>query len=509
LAASDYLKTPEVTSPSGPVTMSTFQPSVPKRYQISGELNLAGGAAWLGSSDSIRVYQMVDQLNVAEGIVDLKKGMYALPVEDVSGQIRAVAFNGQGQMIAEGRLNLLPLKESRQAKLTGQDIEMRPVFNGARAQVVSSVQVGDSQFPVQEARLVIAGLDREIIKNKKNGLYEDANVIMPSQFLVSAKHPRHWSTYALAESGAEFHVRLFTQSFLQAFLSLTLNKYEARDAAEQAIIWGRVSMQGRPVMGAKVRIIGAPDKQPVYMNGFLPDKTKTATVSRGEFAFSQVPDEEQLLQVTIGAKTIWPVLVPVVEKHVSYAELELQDQEPKAFKSFDAFTDEPTPTVITPLGTDESFATNQAGETQLQVQLVSGLTMIEAQAFDVNYLPTRVAMRAQQNETHIPVVRKDWLQSISGLTEAHATAAVGFVNGDDFEVILGDGTQTAARIVYFDAEGKLAKGTDASRTGYAIFNLPRGLHTVTIIPEKSKQIVTQLIYVDEFAVQTTITNLMF
>jgi hypothetical protein len=145
----------------------------------------------------------------------------------------------------------------------------------------------------------------------------------------------------------------------------------------------------------------------------------------------------------------------------------------------------------------------------MQVQLVSGLTLVEAQAFDASYSPVRVALRTQQNETHIPMIRKDWLQGLSGLAEAHATAAVGFVNGDDFEVLLGDGAPHAARIVYFDSEGKVTKGAVSSRAGYAIFNLPRGLHTVTIIPEKSKQIVTQLIYVDEFAVQTTITNLMF
>jgi len=467
--------------------------------RLSGPLLFSGGAAWTGDGQNVSVYQASNLLRLQEGFVKYKEGRYEIDIEDPVGDIRVDVTNRAGMLLASGQINV--------AAGTNQAIEVKPVFNGVHGQVVSSLQIGEKPHFIERAKLYVAGLSREIIKDKVTHQFKDNSIKMPSMFIVAAVEERHWPTLMLGDSGKKINARLFSKSFIDAFLNLTLDKFAAREAQENAIIWGRITMQGRPLIGAEVSLVGETEKKTVYINGFLPDKTKVSTVSQAEFAIAKVEEEEKLLQVTIGGQKFWPVLVPITKKHVTYADLELNSPEKIKMLAYDAFSNVPLPTLVHPLGSEEQMFIPESGETTAEVQTLSGLTLLEAEA-SADYAPVRSTLKDKQTEVHFPLVRQDWLAKTNG-GQRPITSVAAFVSGDDYDVLVGDGSAaTNAKIVYFNEQGNEISAAANSRAGFAVFDLPRGLHTITIIPDRSKEVITQLVYVDEFATQTFMLNLI-
>jgi hypothetical protein len=211
--------------------------------------------------------------------------------------------------------------------------------------------------------------------------------------------------------------------------------------------------------------------------------------------------------VAIGGQKFWPVLVPTTKRHVTYVDLELNSPEKVTLLAYDAFSNAPVQALVHPLGSEDQMYVPESGETSIEVQTLSGLTLLEAET-EGGFAPIRSALKDKQTEVHFPLVRHDWLVNMNA-GERPVTSVAAFVSGDDYDVLVGDGAEaTRAKVVYFNEKGDAISATANNRAGFAIFNLPRGLHTITIIPDRSKEVITQVVYVDEFATQTFMLNLI-
>lgn len=484
------------------------------RYVISGPVNLKGGAAILGTRDELSTEHRVDGLVYSQGHINTKDAYYQIEVESLEGELVGEARNSDGQIIASGRINLLDIdkKYGHEARIKNVPLELKPAFGGSKASVISAASYGSKAFTVANAKLFIAGLEREVAKNKESGFFEDKGVAPPSTYLLKAQQENFWPSLALSQSGEEAQVRLFPKALVEALLSLTLDKYKAREAAGMGIIWGRISAGGRPLEGAKVHLVGEQGAAPIYFTGFIPDKTKSATSTKGEFAFTRIEGGESLIQVQVANQYFWPTLVPVEKGHVTYADLSIDTKRTVEFKSYRAFDHTPVGTALQPMGTEFAMYIPDSGVSRLELSTVNGLTLIETvQDENSPYVPIRSALRAHQVEVHFPQIETQWIEEIKNeqniATNSTSTITVGFINGDDFEVVVGAGAlEGIAKILYFDEKGKISKRGVAGG-GYIIFNLPSGLQSLTILPEKSKQVVTHSIYVDTLAAHVTKINL--
>lgn len=500
----------------------------PSRYLLRGPITFAGGAALLGHGDEIVARQIMDGLVVNKGYVNVNEARYEVEIAEIAGEVQVSVQSRDGTVRALGQLNLYDLSRTVEQKvlqartqarrIDGQEITVRPVASGVSGSVISAASYGRTVFNLADARVHIADLDRQILRNKNTKLYEDLDVAIPSSALIKAQQPNFWPALAFAESGTKFQLRLFPTSLVEALFGLTLEKHEAREAKNKGIIWGRVTYGGRPIEGVKVDIVGEKKIKPVYFNGILPDKTKTTTTERGEFAFTQLEDAEEMIRVSLGSKIFWPVMSPVEKGFVYYADLEIEPTRTIELKSYDAFSASPLAALVQPLGTQEEMTIPNHGATRVTVDTVRGLSFIEAQA-DESHMPTRVALRTKQIEVNFAHVKRAWLDEMrkkSGLIQgALSTAVVGFVEGEDYDVLVGatSGANQNRSIVYFDNKGQILErsleknNSGVSGGGFIVFDLPRGIHTLTIIPAQTKKIITQTVYADEFATHLLQLNL--
>ena len=492
-------------------------PSKPKRYVISGPINFSGGAAFLGNRNSITAHQIIDGLSVATGIINIREASYEIAVDDLDGEILGELRNQDGQIMGQGRIDLRTISErnGQEARLKNLALEVRPVFNGTNGTTISAASYGKNKYIVSDAKVYVAGLSREVAKNKKLNTFEDETLSMPSTYLLRGVHDKFWPTLSFAESGEQFELRLFPVGLIEALLNLTLTKYQAREAKNQAVIWGRVSLFGRPIEGAKVHIVGDSLNLPNYFTGFIPDKSKTSTTSRGEFAFTRIKEKEILLRTSLNDKLFLPTLLPTESRHVTYADLELEADRNIELKSYDAFSEAPLETTIQPVGTKENFYIPENGVSRVQLNVVKGMTLFESDAGEP-YVVSRAMLKTGQSEVHFPQVKKEWLdnlrsQSSIPKTDVNETATISFVNGDSYDVLIGDGGgENNHVIIYFDSNGEVVKSRHGvAGGGFAVFGLAHGINTVTIIPDRSKKVVTQALYVDEYATSLSRVNLMF
>jgi hypothetical protein len=499
--------------------INTMNKEIPSKYIISGPITFAGGAAFLGGRDEILARHIVSGLTYSTGHVNQREGEFEISTDNLEGEVVAEVRNRDGQLIAAGRasLNRLTEYEKGNARIKNVSLTVRPVYNGASINVVSASSYGKNIFAVTDAKLYLADLEREI-RRDDSGNYQDDALVMPSNYIVKAFRPNFWPTIAFARSGERAELRVFPSSLIEAFLNLTLDKYLARDAIGAGIIWGRVTYAGQPIEGAQVEIIGESDRRATYFDGFLPDKTRTSTAMRGEFAFSRLKDEAQALRITMGGKQFWPVLLPVESRHVCYAELEIQPSRKIEVKSYDAFSLEAVPAVIQPLGSDFEYDVTETGHATIIADTTQGLTFVETQSL-IDYSSTRVALQPEQSEILLPQIKKDWVantirKSIADESELKKVllqpTVIGFIAGDDYDVFLGAGDEfTQKNIIYFNEKGEVVKDHGVAGGGYIIINAPTGLNTVTIVPAHSKKIVTQVVYADEYAINVLQTNLMY
>ncbi|OFZ13783.1 MAG: hypothetical protein A2Z20_05935 [Bdellovibrionales bacterium RBG_16_40_8] len=505
----------ENTSQNKKEISSLISTSNPARYVISGPITFSGGAAFLGKRENIKTHQLIDGLAISEASINLKDANYEILVDKLEGQLFTEVRSEDGQVIAQGSVNLYELNRSKisVARIKNIPIEVRPIFNGATGVIISAASQGKIQYPIADAKIFVANLDREIIKNKETGEFEDETLAMPSNYLVRAEHQRFWPSLGYVKSGEKFSLRLFPEGLIKALLGLSLDKYEARDAENDAIIWGRITFGGNPVEGAQVSIVGNIENKPVYFTGLLPDKTRTATSNTGEFAFTRVQEEEAILYVTLNGMAPLPAFIPTAKRHVAYADLKITPSQEIEIVSYEAFIGEPREAIMQPMGTQEQIFIPDNGILRRSFYTIQGLTFLEADAGQ-EFSPVRIAFDSNATELHFSHLRNDWLKKLRESKNIPAkpnnTTVVGFVGGENFDVLLGAGyEEVSSRIVYFNATGEIISGRGQAGGGFAILDLPQGIHTITIVPEKSKKVVTQTAYVDEYAVQLLNVNLMF
>ncbi len=476
-----------------------------KQFHVAGTITMAGGAGYVAGDQQILIHHVVNGLTHNSGTLDPTSGRFAINTDDLSGQIVAEVRDAHGQLLAQGAVDL-PKNNNKSV-----NISVLPVFSGTAGEVVSTNALGSRPKAIPDATLIIRGIERIVPYISRAKAYLDDLLVQPSNYIVEATHRDYWPSLALAESGEKFQTQLFQNQFLESFLQLTLDKYAARDAENMGLIWGKVTMQGEPIEGAKVSLVGENAHAPVYFTGFIPDLARKTTSLSGEFAFSSLNPVETAVQVSLGKKSFWPVLLPIQPHTVSYADLRISPPRDVDFSAAEAFSNAPKRAAVVPLGTSDEFFVPEQGSHQKALQTVKGMTLLEAKT-DNQHAVTRRVLHSNQTRLTFPFLRNAWLRYMIQKSAAvklpnNDVSALFFVTGDDYDVTIGSGgAHPGQKIAYFNSKGQFsAKPTIDG--GFIVFGLPRGFQTITMSSSHTKKVVTRLVYADDYAVAVSSVNL--
>lgn len=481
-------------------------------FKVKGPIRFIKGAALVGDSQ-LTVHQVIDGHKTAQGYVNLNDAFYDIDFDKMEGEIIAEVRAAAGELQALGRVNLYDFKVSgtNHANISGVALEVVPTSNSASGTVLSSAVLGGSGKTVSHASVVLLGSKENFKWNGEKSVYENEHLVIPSQFIAQSNSKGNWGSLFFGRSGENFRAHAFQDNFINALLKLSSDKYTARDISNSGVLWGKVTMFGLPVEGSKVELVGESAQQPIYFSGFLPDKGKTATTKTGELAFAGLPNGEKLIQVSLGQKKYWPVMSLIKENHVTYADLQIHAPTQIRLASENAMTGEPMAALVRPLGSDDEIIIPENGPKQLAVELIGGLTLLEAEA-DSNYFPSRAIVQPGQFEVDFKFFTND---HIKNLMSTHAggspfrSAVYGEVGDIEFRVSLSEDYATA-KIVYVDERGHILPAGDSKVRGYFVFGLPMGLHTIFIdtnLPNSAR--ISTIVYVDEYALNYTKTNITF
>ncbi len=464
---------------------------------IRGPIRFVNGMAFSPGDDEIKIYQEYGSGFLSAGAFYFNQGQYQIPITEAKGRIIAEVRNREGDLIGRGQIDIRSLAEKMktQSIVNEVSINIAPAQSAFVGEVLAAASSFKTLATIDNAKLVIADLNREIIREPREKLFVDQSFRLGSTALVKGSAKGYWSSMAIAESGSPLHLGLFADTTISAMLTLaSKTKFEARDNEEKAIITGRITIEGKPVENATISLLSEPDLKAVYFNGVIPDRQRVTTSANGEFVFVGVTNPTQVIQATINGRKQVPIFAFVENKAVTQVDYVVAKAKEIEFSAYHNTTQAKLPMRFNFVGSERYSEMLQPTSKIVRKALPLGLSMVE---FDtgVDFAMTRVALDGNEREVSAPMFPTAWADSIGkGLV-------VGEIEGENYMISLDGADFNEASIKYLDNDGH---PTDAihGQAGqrFVITGLSQGFHTISIIPETSRQVMTQIVYVDEQAI---------
>ena len=326
--------------------------------------------------------------------------------------------------------------------------------------------------------------------------------------MVRAEADGHMPSSKIVVAGDKpFTISMFPNSMMEALKTIVADQKQITHSrlVESSIVWGTVSLDGRPIPGVTVMSETDPEAKAIYFNEFLiPDPKLTATSSSGLYAFVDLHNGFHALLAQRGDSYFGHQNVEVEAGSVAIGDIESTLRtEPVRVRAFDAFSGEPVSLAANLQSLSEPVIVN-AGTASIVLPQVSRLSMIYTEA-PAGYVSANYFYNDQDSFIHLPMVTPEWLAEIrtaAKVNEASQTGTIiGFFGEEKFEAYLaGQDKDSSATIVYFDASGKIVDDRrNAVGGGFIIFNAPYGTQE-TVIVGASEKVQSKVIPVDVDAV---------
>ncbi len=493
---------------------ASFAPSNDKERQlvISGPLELTGGLAFTSQQDQIRVFRQIDDQKLESGNVRLREGRYEIFVDNLGGILVAELLTSRGVVIGRGVFDLydMPPLQHNQTKSSAIALKLQPVTDSFRGLVQSADSYKEKTPTVGGASLRIDEIDADI-KAGSDGRFVDRQIATGSTVILEAHKDGYWRSLGFATAGYDNGVTLYSDKMMKAFVELVIGQSHA-DPKQQAIVWGKVTKEGRAVAGAKVEMLtGTTEVKPIYFNSLMiPDPTLETTTANGMYAFFPIEAGVHAVQASINDVATDPILFPAEPGYISPMDLETARLRRADLKVFDAFNpQDPLSAQIAAVGAERGFEINGTGHLVYRYSAGSALILLEADA-GRDYAVTRYSFPRDRRFLFMPMIKQSWLDQIGGRKrvnrEPGAGVILGFIQSSEpYQVYpQANAISPSTRVVYFDARGKaLSSDYGIPGGGYLIFNVAEGFHTVSVVTSKGGPAQSQTTLVDKDVLNVT------
>jgi hypothetical protein len=464
---------------------------------LSGQLEMKEGLAFMGPETVLTVKRVFQGQSQEMGKITINEGKFEIRVKEAVGRLVAELTTRNGETIGRGEVDLLTV-DSRAAiedRIAGLKIPIHPTTDGTSIQVVSGYSNDNQKFPVVQAKVQIDAYTEPLPVNEEGRIF-DRSLSRGSSFVARAESSKYLPTMIIGTSGMHSEAPLYTRTMLDALTNLTLDGSDRRQAMRQAIVWGRVSMDGKPVSGAQVELAG--NYQPIYFNEvYVPDRTLTVTTQNGLFSYLMIPQGVHAVRVRYNGRTYPAQIFPATPETVSYIDLQLKERVSTQFQIYDLFNPRvPLGAQIRVVGVDEELPVNSGGF--VEYPACANPFVVEADAGD-EYELTRVMVNGTPDQVEIPTIKREWLSKLSAGRGINLIpqrgVIVGLVEDQAFEVELsGYGPNEPEDIVFFDPQGNpIDDKRGVAGGGFVVFNAPMGLQTIIIHPQYSHESLSQIV----------------
>jgi len=467
---------------------------------IVGPLEITGGLV-VTNEHHLEVRRSDEGVYKELGKVDLSTGTYNISVEDASGSVVARLVDKTGRILGEGSFRLSLVSSLKQNPVTGPKLKVEPGQDFAGIVTSSYNARPEDVAPAKTLATFVKGASE--VNAAKDGLISMNNVAKGSTTVMRVAAPQHLQTASLIVSGTEFRTQLYPEKMVKSLQDLVGQQRSMSLDGQPAIIWGKISMDGKPVAGIEVVVESDPDLIPIYFNQWmLPDANLKSTSENGLYAFVQVsPGFHSVLATR--AKGIFGYQNVVVEEgSVAQGDIEnTMKKESVPLRIFDAFNGSPIPAQVTMQSLDDELMVERGSATLLLPQ-VSRWGLAQVQPASMDYAKAVYFYNDKDAFIHAPLIRTAWLGEIRTYQRVddmpNVGIVVGFVPDEDFEVYLaGYDKFPENQIVYFDMQGRILQNHKGiAGGGFILYNVPDETHEVVVLGARTRKMYSRVLPVD-------------
>lgn len=510
-AKPNFLPNPNPQPSRAGISWAQPQPSNSSRATLSGRIELGGGLAITNVQQRIVISRELEGLAIEKAQVWLEDGRFEIATKSLRGRLVGRLLDGKGTVLGSGEIRLTSLSPANDSdRIENLKMVISPAVNGAQVEIVSAYShAGETQL-VAQSQVQLVGPASQLVPDKEHRYFREDSLKPGSSYIVRAVAENHWGTLVVGLSGQPVRAELFPNRLIEALINLTVG--EKRNLGENfGVIWGRITRDGKPVPNARVELAGEHRLSANYFNSMLlPDRFADSTGENGTFAFVGVTPGIQSVRVVYQGESYPAQIVPTERGHVSYIDFDLGSSEGIPLDVIDPFdTGREVNGVIRWAG-DESSEIEIQGRGQLRQPSGLGLFTLELDPGEL-YELTRYTMPRRTRRLTLPTVRRDWIVSLAARKRVNQDSGVGIAVGYNFDenfTVSIDGVEdesSTPEVVYFDSRGQ-ALFTDEGIPGggFAIFNIPPGLRTITLSVAGSAQAQTRVIVATPEAVSVVL-----
>ncbi|MCB9027353.1 MAG: carboxypeptidase regulatory-like domain-containing protein [Bdellovibrionaceae bacterium] len=487
-------------------TVDSYLKEFPQRnYIISGEIELAGGLAFAGQKSNLYVYRELDGEIVNSGTIWLDQGKYEIVVDDLRGYLIIELVDEKGETLGLSEHDLyvwenLPYENN---KIEGVHVELFPLNKGLQFELQSSRSYKNHKIYIDKAGVAVDELGRSVSETSKN-LFQDKFFTEDSFVWLRSNKKKYWSTLAPIQGYGLSQIQMFPEAHLQALaadLNVDLNN-------QKGWVFGKISGESGPLADASVEVVGISDNYKTYYFSliselvFWPDKKAEKTTANGMFVVPDLAPGTYAIRIKIGENYLPSEIFKVESQNITYLDLSYKKMRTASVNVFDkAYGVNNLSAHIHSYGSENDLYVNGGSKDILRYPSGNGTMTFEVDAGS-DYLLSKVQVPRNIRALRVPVISKKWMGQLMTETgigmEYSSGMTIGYVNGDDFDVLLSEKLDPdEIKIIYFDEKGQLSdKGHGTKGGGFIISQLPEGLMSLAIIPHNKKTIIMKTLTVE-------------
>ena len=464
--------------------------------RVFGKFTVSGGIG-VTNEHYLELRRIENGILKEMGRVIAKEGVYSIQVASLSGELVGRVVHQGGRLEGESRARLIANAETN-GRNSVEGPSLTIIYAGTvitnTKPVTGASLAGFSQKPTEQS--ILFGAKKETAKGKKPVEFRD--LYAGSTTILKSKHPSYLTTLSLIATDRNYDVPLFNEATTSGFRSLAADLLKVDISKNQPLIWGRVTENGKPVAGAKVRVIQSGAQAPIYLNEFMfPDQQLTETGPSGFFVIAA--EAEGFFSIVAEKNETVIGFANTVAESEAISNIEIESSQEKidlVMTSYDAFSGLPVSAQVA-LQSSNMIYEMLEGTEVLKVSPIKRHALAQVKGAE-GYLDATYLYEEAKGYAHFPLLQQAWLQNIVNqmrITQnPDAGMIVGFSPDEDFELFLPTAETTPYEVIYFNAKGEVipeAK-TGVAGGGFILVNLPESTQEVSVYLATSQRMISKL-----------------